>query len=440
MNRKTILCLSLLSGALMGCAGGVSSEPSSEFSSSAASSSSVIDEVTSVTLNVSEYEIYYEDSYTLEASVYPESASDKRITWSSSNPEVCNVSNGVLVPYKKGTATITATSVSGGKTATCLVTVTDRTDRYGTRTNDSILSDATFSNGFDLKTPHQSPASVEKYLNYENDNLPGASWQMAQWWSPFDFADASFSESGTVKTYQNSNRSLIVDTSTGKISMNLNGAAEIQYYEDTPEEEVDPKLRNHAWPHFLIEQTFDESLCLSPSNILSEGGSIHVKFDVTIDKLDQVKTGVASDCAQLLFYVRVLNKLKEGQSKDEYGNNGEALMWVGVPILDSRYDYVSTYHALDVGMAGATGDLIYSNSSDTYMGKSKPEIGKKYSVDVDILETIHDAYLYGQSHGMDSKYKWDNLEVRYMNLGWEIPGGYDVGATFENLDIYVSYE
>ncbi len=430
MNKKTILCLSLLSASLMGCANGPS----------VTSSSSLITEegVTAVILNEASLELYFEDSFTLQATVLPENAPDKSLTWSSSDPEVVNVSNGTLIPYKKGTATITATSVSNGKSGSCVVTVTDRTDKYGTRTNSSILSDANFANGFDLKTPHQSPASVEKHLDYEDENLPNASWQMAQWWSPYDFADASFSKEGTVMTYENESRSLVVDTSTGKISMNLNGAKEIQYYKDTPEEEIDPKLRNHAWPHFLIEQNFANELRLKPSEIYGEGGSIHVKFDVTIDKLDQVKQGVASDCAQLLFYVRVFNIKQEGQSEAEYGKN-EAIMWVGVPILDSRYAFVQEYHALDVGMAGATGDLIYSGSSDSYMGKTKPELGKKYSVDVNILETIHDAFIYGQTNGMDSRIHWDNLVVSYMNLGWEIPGGYDVGATFENLDILTSY-
>lgn len=80
---------------------------------------------------------------------------------------------------------------------------------------------------------------------------------MAQWWSPFDFADASFTKSGAVMTYQNTNRSLIVDTSNGNFSMNLDAAAEYDYYENTPEDEIDQRLKNRAWPHFLLENSFD---------------------------------------------------------------------------------------------------------------------------------------------------------------------------------------
>lgn len=43
------------------------------------------------------------------------------MTWSSSNPSVATVENGVVKAIKVGTATITA--IAGGKIATCQVEV-----------------------------------------------------------------------------------------------------------------------------------------------------------------------------------------------------------------------------------------------------------------------------------------------------------------------------
>ena len=61
----------------------------------------------------------------LTATVSPTNATDKTVTWSSSNTNVAMVSTGGLVIAKAvGTATITATTNTGGKTATCAVTVT----------------------------------------------------------------------------------------------------------------------------------------------------------------------------------------------------------------------------------------------------------------------------------------------------------------------------
>ena len=61
------------------------------------------------------------DTATLTATVLPENATDKTVTWSSDNEAVATVVDGVVTPIAKGTATITATA--GGKSDTCTVTV-----------------------------------------------------------------------------------------------------------------------------------------------------------------------------------------------------------------------------------------------------------------------------------------------------------------------------
>jgi len=60
---------------------------------------------------------------TLIATVQPSGAANKSVSWASSNPNVATVNNGVVTAVAAGTATITVTTVEGGKTATCAVTV-----------------------------------------------------------------------------------------------------------------------------------------------------------------------------------------------------------------------------------------------------------------------------------------------------------------------------
>ncbi len=63
-------------------------------------------------------------TYQLEATVLPESATEKGVTWTSSNEQVCVVSStGLVTATGAGTALITVTTVDGGLTATCLVKV-----------------------------------------------------------------------------------------------------------------------------------------------------------------------------------------------------------------------------------------------------------------------------------------------------------------------------
>lgn len=83
--------------------------------------------VNSVTLNKSELALYTGGSATLTATVQPEDATNKAVTWSSDNTEVATVEGGTVKAVKAGKAIITVTTAEGNYTATCTVTVTDKT-------------------------------------------------------------------------------------------------------------------------------------------------------------------------------------------------------------------------------------------------------------------------------------------------------------------------
>ena len=75
-----------------------------------------------ITLSSTSLSLKEGDSHILTATVTPSDATDSQVTWSSSDPSVATVSNtGKVVAVRGGNCTITATA--GGKSATCMVTV-----------------------------------------------------------------------------------------------------------------------------------------------------------------------------------------------------------------------------------------------------------------------------------------------------------------------------
>lgn len=84
--------------------------------------------VESISLNYTETTIEKGNTKTLVVTFNPAYATDKTITWKSTNSSVASVDNGVVTANEIGTATITA-ETSNGKTATCAVTVEPVTEK-----------------------------------------------------------------------------------------------------------------------------------------------------------------------------------------------------------------------------------------------------------------------------------------------------------------------
>ena len=76
----------------------------------------------SISLSKSSLELGCGGVETLSATILPLDAVDKTITWSTSDPNIVYVDNGLVFGIKNGTAVITAKTVNG-KTATCQINV-----------------------------------------------------------------------------------------------------------------------------------------------------------------------------------------------------------------------------------------------------------------------------------------------------------------------------
>ena len=81
--------------------------------------------VTSVSLNKTSAEIYLNNNtgFSVSATVSPSNATNKNITWSSSNSNIASVNNGYITAHNPGTATITVKTVDGNKQSSINVVV-----------------------------------------------------------------------------------------------------------------------------------------------------------------------------------------------------------------------------------------------------------------------------------------------------------------------------
>ncbi len=110
-------------------------------------------------------------SETLTATVIPENASNKRVTWSSNNENVVEVStNGIVTPVASGVATVTVTTEDGNKTADCEVTVTNITN-VSSMTINKTTSTLDIGGTDTLRILTIEPDCVEVTWNSDNTNV-----------------------------------------------------------------------------------------------------------------------------------------------------------------------------------------------------------------------------------------------------------------------------
>jgi len=132
--------------------------------------------VTGITLDKSEINIEVGETETLTAAVEPEEATDKTVTWTSSDEEVAVVENGIVTAKKAGEAIITA--AAGDFKAECKVIVTEQeaegpSDGDGDGSEDESVISPDDDNE-DGKTPEDKSASENKEgkAPKTGDNIP----------------------------------------------------------------------------------------------------------------------------------------------------------------------------------------------------------------------------------------------------------------------------
>ena len=131
--------------------------------------------VTGITLNNTELMLAPGDTITLIATVEPADATNKTVTWTSSNYAVTTVNdNGLITALVEGEATIAVTTEDGKKTATCLVKTVneDYRDKWvGTYDFITISAIGYWMPGTDWDYTHDTVNFIGTIERFEKDRL-----------------------------------------------------------------------------------------------------------------------------------------------------------------------------------------------------------------------------------------------------------------------------
>ena len=127
--------------------------------------------VTAVSLDKHEADLNVGDELSLTATVLPENATNKNVSWTSSNEEVAKVDNtGLVTGIAPGEAVITVTTEDGGFTANCSVNVTEAVIPVESVTLDQSEISLTIGSEYTLNATVLPDNATEKSVTWSSDN------------------------------------------------------------------------------------------------------------------------------------------------------------------------------------------------------------------------------------------------------------------------------
>ena len=187
-------------------------------------------------------------SVQLTATVTPSNATDKTVSWTSSNSSVAKVSDGKITAVKAGTATITATA--GGKTASVVVAVADNPVPVESV---SVSGDGVSDGKLSLK----SGASAQLTATVKPDNATDRKVT----WTSSDSSVANVMGTGVVIAGSKAGKATVTATAGGK-----SASVEVTVEAQDPYAELDALAKAHASD--LEDGTYAVSTALKDGMVL----------------------------------------------------------------------------------------------------------------------------------------------------------------------------
>lgn len=278
----------------------------------------------------------------------------------------------------------------------------------------SLIADPFFEQG--LVLVRASEPSPGKLNPFKTNNVQ-AFWKIAEWGTNYFLSDQNRTEMNNIVCYRNEGKYLKLqklDTIMG-VTMGVIASNEYDH----------PRVLNQDWPHLLLEQEFISKKLLKDLTSLSLKfrGKLNISNKIMNDK----DYNPSLHAAQFQLFLTVQNGNSDSVHFGDY-------FWFGVPFYDSRNRIIEEYAAQDAAKEDATGKFIYIVGSKDFMQGTFHD--KKWmNIDVDLYPSIIKGLELAKSRGYLVGSDFEDLQISAINMGWEVPGTFDVEFEFEKFDL-----
>ena len=190
-----------------------------------------------------------------------------------------------------------------------------------------------------------------------------------------------------------------------------------------------PRRAGDDWPHLLFEQYI-------PS-VTRLGDLAEAWFDIDFQVLEAVNLTPAYDpglhTAQFSWIFTVSC---DNRGKASYGKG----YFFTIPLYDFRYRIIPASFMVDGGKESATGNMMYGLTNEALV-PGGVEVGKKYSVSVDLYPQLAASFARMQQDGFFPDCTLADMRLNTTNIGWELPGTFRAGVQVDYLSLkYVEKE
>jgi hypothetical protein len=280
-----------------------------------------------------------------------------------------------------------------------------------------LIKERDFSNGIGLVGENSANVSIIDTLYPFGKGKSKSSWGLAQWFSRFNIKGVKPEILNDSVIYANKGKRIVFLPVNGNVQVDMEVMGSQEY--------IAPRKDGEAWPHILLEQTFQKQVRINDIKNLAFGMDAQLKYSV--NKMDSASYDTTLHTAQYSMYLVVQNVNKNSADYGDY-------LWFGIHLYDYRWKVIEEFQQEDKGKSDATKKFIYCpESNELYKGNFQD--GKWINISKDIFPLIMQAYQMAQARGYLKGSSISDMGITGMNIGWEVTGTFDCGFQFKNLEL-----